>query len=100
MIPTAPGTGMVNLRKFRSMYDILCEANNILESPCSFWYRMFPDDARFPGTPRLEQEQLKGLEGIKRLVENEIEDCWVRDSVVGNWERSLHIKKILASAGF
>jgi len=61
---------------------------------------MFPDDARFPGTPRLEQEQLKALEGIKRLVENEIEDCWVRDSVVGNWERSLHIKKILASAGF
>ena len=43
---------------------------------------------------------LKPIEGIKRLVEDEIEDCWTRDSVVGNWERKLHVKKILAAAGF
>lgn len=61
---------------------------------------MFPDDPQFPGAPKLEQADLTRFEGIKRLVENEIEDCWTRDSVVGNWERSLHIKKILASAGF
>lgn len=148
MIPMPPGTGMINLRKFRGMWDLLAEARRNIEEPSSFWYRIFPDDPGFPKepkfgspsirglelqtiarmespTPKVEQttlklgstrsevksrmsevekmtiiDLLKPFEGIKRLVENEIEDCWTRDSVVGNWERKLHIKKILAAAGF
>ena len=148
MIPTSPGTGMINLRKFRGMYDLLAEARRNIEQPSSFWYRLFPDDPGFSKTPKFEFPSIRGselqtiartgsptpkveqttlklgstrsevkskiseteemkvldllkpIEGIKRLVENEIEDCWTRDSVVGNWERKLHVKKILAAAGF
>lgn len=148
MIPTPPGTGMINLRKFRGMWDLLAEAGRNIEEPYSFWYRIFPDDAGFPAKPefemstisRFEQQRtpkmgdttkveqtlpkvgptkskvqklktpegvpmtvldlLRPFAGVKRFVENEIEDCWTRDSVVGNWERKLHVKKILAAAGF
>jgi len=148
MIPTPPGTGMINLRKFRGMYDLLAEARRSIEQPSSFWYQMFPDDPGFSKAPKFEFPSIRGLElqtiartgsptpkveqttvklgstrfevkskmpetepmtvldllrpfeGIQRLVENEIEDCWTRDSVAGNWERKLHVKKILAAAGF
>ena len=98
IVPAQPGTGMINLRKFRSMYGVLSEAVEVMQLPYSYWCRLFPEDAQFPSSPKVDVGYLVTWEGIKDLVEMEIERCW--DGGNGNWERSLHVKKILASAGF
>ena len=98
IIPAQPGTGMINLRKFRSMYDLVTEAFEVLQMPYSYWYRLFPEDGQFPGKPKVDEGYLLGWERMRNLIEREIEDCWYSDG--GNWERRLHVKKILASAGF
>ena len=98
IIPAQPGTGMINLRKFRSMYDVLRDAVDVVQLPYSHWYRLFPEDAQFPSSPKVDIGYLVTWERIKDLVEMEIERCW--DGGNGNWERSLRVKKILASAGF
>jgi len=98
IIPAEPGTGMINLRKFRSMYDLLGDSLDVIQSPYSYWYRLFPEDLQFPTLPKVDEGYLVRWERIRNLVEMEIEECW--DGGNGNWERGLHIKKILASAGF
>ena len=100
LIPTQPGTGMINLRKFRYMDALLLDAAETMTSPYSVWYRLFPEDAQFPAAPVVDVTMLRGLEGTRRVVERGIRECWMGSSVDGNWERSLHTKKILASAGF
>ena len=100
IIPAQPGTGMINLRKFRSMYNLIVNAFDVLQLPYSYWYRLFPEDVQFPAKPKVDEGYLGGWERMRNLVEREIEECWNGVGDGGNWERSLHIKKILASAGF
>ena len=100
IVPAQPGTGMINLRKFRCMYDLVGDALEAIQAPTSFWYRLFPEDPQFPKTPRIDENVLERWEGTRRLVENAIMGCWIGNIGDGNWERSLHVKKVLASAGF
>ena len=100
MIPTAPGTGMINLRKFRQMYDVLNNALAVVHSPYSYWYRLFPEDTQFPVRPKIAERSLEGWEEVRRIVEKDMDECWDGGRGYGNWERRLHVKKILASAGF
>lgn len=82
------------------MHDLVKESLESVQSPYSFWYRLFPEDPRFPAKPSVDAKFLEQCESMRNLVEREIENCWVGNCANGNWERSLHIKKILASAGF
>ena len=84
------------------MYDLLTDAMDIIQSPYSYWYRLFPEDIQFPSKPTANAGYLTGWERIRDLVETEIEECWDGGGCGngGDWERSLHVKKILASAGF
>jgi hypothetical protein len=91
---------MVNLRKFQAMTDLVHEAADCAELPYSYWYRLFPEDPQFPARPWVEGDMLAGLEGIREVVETAIEECWGGTLVDGSWERSLRVKKIIASAGF
>lgn len=93
---------MVNLRKFRSMYDLLNESLYVIQSPYSYWYRLFPEDIQFPASPTVNEGYLVRWERTRNVIEMEIEECWDGGGSCGNgnWERSLHVKKILASAGF
>ena len=100
IIPAQPGTGMINLRKFRSMYDVVGDALDLIQSPCSFWYRLFPEDPQFPNPPTMDETVLARFDEMRTMVEGAIASCWKGDSAQGDWERHLHIKRILASAGF
>jgi hypothetical protein len=100
IIPAQPGTAMINLRKFRCMYDLIGEAYNLTQSPSSYWYRLFPEDPQFPRSPIIENDVLTRFNGIRNIIEGRIANYWQSDSMKGNWERSLYVKKILASAGF
>lgn len=101
IIPAQPGTGMVNIRKFRSIYDLVRDALEILRSPYSFWYRLFPEDPQFPAPPVIEYGYLASWKSMRDVVERAIGSCWEGGGIGnGNWERSLHVKKVLASAGF
>jgi hypothetical protein len=101
IIPAQPGTGMINLRKFCQMYNVLNDALAVVHSPYSYWYKLFPEDTQFPARPKVAERFLEEWEGVRRIVERDIEECWDGGGRGdGNWERSLHVKKILASAGF
>jgi hypothetical protein len=85
------------------MHDVLNDALECVHSPYSFWYKLFPEDIQFPGRPKVAEGFLGGWEGVRRAVERDVDECWDggrEGDGNGNWERSLHVKKILASAGF
>jgi hypothetical protein len=91
---------MINLRKFRHMYNLILDALNMTQIPYSYWYKLFPEDSQFPAHPIIDGEALKNWKEMRDCIEGEIQGCWAGDCAQGNWERSLHVKKILASAGF
>jgi hypothetical protein len=89
---------MINLRKFQNMTDLLHKVQDWIETPYSYWYKLFPEDPQFPTRPRVNGGMLAGLEEIMMTVEDAVQGCWGGTCV--SWERSLRVKKILASAGF
>ena len=103
LIPASEATGMINLRKLRKMYDTLMQAAEHINQPYSFWGRILPDDSKTSDEGR-EMKVLEELEGVRNLVEREIEGYWndqmSAEGMNANWERRLQVKKILASAGF
>ena len=104
LIPASEATGMIiNLRKLRKMYDTLMQATEHIRQPYSFWGRIFPDDSKALEEGG-EMKLLEELEGVRNLVEREIEGYWndqmSAERMNANWERRLQVKKILASAGF
>ena len=82
------------------MYDVVGDALDLIQSPCSFWYRLFPEDPQFPNPPKVDETVLARFDEMRTMVEGAIASCWMGDSAQGDWERHLHIKQILASAGF
>lgn len=83
------------------MYDALNDALAVVQAPYSYWYKLFPEDTQFPTRPKIADKFLDGWEGVRRIVERDVEQCWdYCGRGDGNWERSLRVKKILASAGF
>ena len=82
------------------MYDVLDNALAVVHAPYAYWYKLFPGDTQFPARPKISDKFLDGWEGVRRTVERDVAECWDGGRGDGNWERSLHVKKILASAGF
>src|ERR1700736_768656 len=76
LIPSQPGTGMVNLRKFQAMADLVHEVLEAMESPSSFGNQLPPEDPQFPMRPQIEEGIVKDWEGIRALVEGAVEGCW------------------------
>src|SRR5271156_2048717 len=89
LIPALESTGMINLRKLRKMYDTLMQATEHMNRPYSFWTRIFPDAPKEPGEGG-EMKMLEDLEGVRNLVEREIEGYWndqmSAEGMNANWE--------------